>query len=266
MSNHPRVYLVGAGPGDPELLTVKAQRLLGEVDVVVYDRLVSDSILDMIPSGTARIFVGKASSHHHLPQDEINELLITLAKNGHSVVRLKGGDPFIFGRGSEEAAKLAENGVQFEVVPGITAASGISSALGIPMTHRGLATGVRFVTGHCRDDIDLDLDWQGLADPNTTLVCYMGLANLSQISEKLVDHGLSPDIPAAAIYRGTAPDQRQCVTTLEKLPSLVRELGFEAPVLIIIGQVVELAGLLNWQGLVYEDNVESTEEEQAFLA
>lgn len=262
MSDGSCVYLVGAGPGDPDLLTVKAQRLLGEADVVVYDRLVSPEILDLIPPGKARIFVGKASNNHHMPQEEINDLLVSLARSKHAVVRLKGGDPFIFGRGSEEALYLSRHDVPFEVVPGVTAASTISSMLGIPLTHRGLATGVRFVTGHCRAEANLDLDWKGMADPDTTIVFYMGLASLPQISEKLIAAGLPPETPAAASSKASGPDQRQCITTLERLPAVVAKLGFEAPVLTIIGQVVGMAEHLNWQGLVYEDAILDSEEEQ----
>jgi uroporphyrin-III C-methyltransferase len=173
------VYLVGAGPGDPELLTLKARRLLDEADVVVYDRLVSDDILALIPVGTAKISVGKQPRSHPVPQPEINALLARLASTGRTVVRLKGGDPFMFGRGSEEAAYLIEQGIAFSVVPGVTSASGCAAAVGLPLTHRGLATGVRFITGHCREDLELDLDWRGLADPNTTLVIYMGRTNVS---------------------------------------------------------------------------------------
>ena len=236
-----KVYLVGAGPGDPELLTVKAQRLIGAADVVVYDRLVSADVLAMIPSGTARIFVGKATGCHTIVQDEINALLVKLARAGRTVVRLKGGDPFIFGRGSEEAEYLVSHGIHFEVVPGITAASGCASAAGIPLTHRGVATGVRFVTGHCRDDRELDLDWDSLADPQTTLVVYMGLANLARISSRLIAAGLAPDTPAAAIARGTTDAQRSCRTTLAEVATAVSAAGLEPPTLILIGRVVGLA-------------------------
>jgi uroporphyrin-III C-methyltransferase/precorrin-2 dehydrogenase/sirohydrochlorin ferrochelatase/uroporphyrin-III C-methyltransferase len=241
----PWVYLVGAGPGDPELLTVKAARLLERADAVVYDRLVSDAVLDLVPRGTMRIYVGKATGAHHLSQDEINELLLRLARPGRVVVRLKGGDPFIFGRGSEEAAYLARHSVPFAVVPGITAAAGCAAAAGIPLTHRGLATGVRFLTGHCCAGRGLELDWQSLADPETTLVVYMGLANLPEISARLIAAGLPAATPAAAIASGTTPEQRVCSATLGDLPDRMRAEGLEAPVLIVIGRVVEAMAWLN---------------------
>ena len=237
-----RVYLIGAGPGDPELLTVKAMRLLGKADVVVYDRLVAPEILEFVPAGASRIYVGKAPGNHPLPQDEINELLVRLARSGRTVARLKGGDPFVFGRGSEEAGHLAANGIPFEVVPGITAASGCAAAAGLPLTHRGLATGVRFVTGHCRDGGSLD--WDRLADPDTTLVVYMGLARMQGIAESLIGAGLAPSTPAAAVSAGTTPRQKVCRTTLENLPAAVTENGLLAPVLVYIGRVVEVMDVL----------------------
>ncbi len=238
------VYLVGAGPGDPELLTVKAQRLLGEADVVIYDRLVSAAILDLVPPGATRIYAGKANGHHTLRQDEINVLLTALARAGRRVVRLKGGDPFIFGRGSEEAAHLAANGIPFEVVPGITAAAGCAAALGVPLTHRGIATGVRFVTGHGQQDNDLDLDWRSLADPDTTLVVYMGLANLAPIRRNLIDAGLSPETPALAVSRGTTPEQKTCLASLGTIVEAVAEAGLKSPVLIFIGRAAGLCSML----------------------
>ncbi len=247
------VYLVGAGPGDPDLLTVKALKALKEADVVVYDRLVSPEVLDLVGPGIARIFVGKTASNHHLPQEEINDLLVKLAQGNHTVVRLKGGDPFIFGRGSEEAEELARRGVRFEVVPGVTAASGINAALGIPLTHRGLSTGVRFVTGHARAGEELELNWKSLADEQTTIVFYMGLSSLPDISKNLIEQGLSADTPAAAVSRGTTEDQRQCVSTLAELPLMVKDLELPSPVLLIVGKVVSLAHVLNWQDVIYED-------------
>ncbi len=240
----PLVHLVGAGPGDPELLTLKALRLIQEAEAIVYDRLIAPEILDLIPAGTMRIYVGKASAQHSLPQDETNALLVKLARTGHRVVRLKGGDPFIFGRGSEEAEYLARHGIAFEVVPGVTAASGCTAGLGIPLTHRGLAKGVRFVTGHCREDRDLDLNWRSLADPDTTLVIYMGLANLPQICRELTAAGLDPDTPAAAIANGTTPHEILCIGSLGTLSDKVKQTALAAPVLIVIGRVVSLANVL----------------------
>ena len=248
-----QVYLVGAGPGDPELLTVKAVNILKKADAVVYDRLISTDILDLVPRGCARIFAGKAAGNHHIPQNEMNELLVALARSNRTVVRLKGGDPFVFGRGSEEAAHLALNNISFEVIPGITAAAGISAATGIPLTHRGLATGVQFVTGHRKKNDELDLDWSKLADPDTTLVCYMGLANLPEITAELIAAGLSPGTPAAAISKGTLAGQRQCVAPLSELSDKVTQLGFPSPVLCMIGRVVHLATELNWRGLDFEE-------------
>lgn len=257
------VFLVGAGPGDPDLLTVKAVNALKQADVVVYDRLVSSDILDLVEPGVARIFVGKAKSNHHMPQEEINELLVKLAQSNHTVVRLKGGDPFIFGRGSEEAEHLSQNAVPFEVVPGVTAASGISAALGVPLTHRGLSTGVRFVTGHARAGEELDLNWKSLADEQTTLVFYMGLSSLPEISRNLIEQGLSADTLAAAISKGTTEDQRQCVSTLAELPLMVNDLDLPSPVLLVVGKVVGLADVLNWQGVTYEEAYVEPELQQA---
>lgn len=248
-----QVYLVGAGPGDPDLLTVKAVNILKKADAVVYDRLISKDILDLVPRGCARIFAGKAAGNHAIPQNEMNELLVGLARANRVVVRLKGGDPFVFGRGSEEAAHLALNHIKFEVIPGITAAAGISAATGIPLTHRGLATGVQFVTGHRKKNAELDLNWAKLADPDTTLVCYMGLASLPEIAGELIAAGLSPGTPAAAISKGTLAGQRQCIAPLSELPEKVAALGFSSPVLCMIGRVVHLAAELNWRGLVFEE-------------
>ena len=241
------VSLVGAGPGDPDLIAVKALRRLREAEVVVYDRLVSEEILDLVPQGAARIYVGKAKGRHTLCQDEINVLLAKMARAGHRIVRLKGGDPFIFGRGSEEAEFLASRRIPFEIIPGVTAASGCAASLGIPLTHRGLASGVRFVTGHCRDGQDLDLNWDSLADPDTTLVVYMGLANLDEIARQLMAAGLPADTPAAAIANGTLSRERMCRATLSDLPVLARRQELEAPVLIVIGRVVALADMLGAQ-------------------
>lgn len=246
--NSGKVFLVGAGPGDPDLLTVKARRLIEEAEVVVYDRLVSEAILDLVPKGAARIFVGKESARHSLPQSETNVLLEKLAKARRRVVRLKGGDPFVFGRGGEEATHLARAGIAVEIVPGITAGSGCAAAAGIPLTHRGLATSVRFVTGHCRNDLPLDLNWESLADPDQTLVVYMGLAHIEEISERLIAAGLPRDTPVAAIARGTTHEQRIIEADLEMIAVKVREAPLSAPILFVIGKVVtlraELAALI----------------------
>lgn len=236
------VYLVGAGPGDPELLTMRAHRLLREAEVVVYDRLVSDAILALIPPGTARISVGKQPRSHPVPQHEINNLLVRLAESGRKVVRLKGGDPFLFGRGSEEAEHIVAHGLRYEVVPGVTSASGCASALGLPLTHRGLASSVRFITGHCREDKELDLDWRGLADPETTLVIYMGMANIAQIAVRLISHGLSEATPVAAVCNGTRADQACVISTLGEISAAVAAL--DGPTLFFIGRVVDLVPTL----------------------
>ena len=244
MTEASKVFLVGAGPGDPELLTMKAHRLLQNADVVVYDRLVSPEILALIPAGATRISVGKQPRNHPIPQPEINQLLVRLAKAGRNVVRLKGGDPFVFGRGSEEAMTLVGSGVGFEVVPGITSASACAAAAGMPLTHRGMATGVRYLTGHCREDGDLDFDWQGLTDPSTTLVIYMGMANIPQIAAKLIEHGADPKLPAAAVNNGSMPTQRHIVSTLDSIAEDAKAAAFTGPVLFIIGRVVTLRALL----------------------
>ncbi len=240
------VYLVGAGPGDPDLLTVKAYRLLQQADVVVYDRLVSDEIMALIPAGASRIYVGKAAGHHALQQGETNALLVKLARPGRVVVRLKGGDPFVFGRGSEEALYLLQHGIEFQVVPGITSASAGSAYAGIPLTHRGMARSVRFITGHCRADEPLQLDWRGLADPQTTLVVYMGLANIKQIQTELMAAGMSATTPAAFVEQATTANQRRVCCTLATLTQTRQKAEVEAPALIIIGQVVSLADQLDW--------------------
>lgn len=240
------ISLVGAGPGDPDLLTLKAYRLIQQADVVVYDRLVSEEIQQLIPHGVKKIYVGKASGKHHMNQDEINALLVTLAKKDRKVVRLKGGDPFIFGRGSEEAVYLVKNDIDFEYVPGITAASACSAYAGIPLTHRGVASSVRLITGHCRADKPLDLNWKSLADESTTLVFYMGLASLPQLREQLIAAGLPASTPAAAVENGTKIIQRRCLSTLDKLPADVIKMSICSPALIIVGNVVNFAEELDW--------------------
>ncbi|MCW8901154.1 MAG: uroporphyrinogen-III C-methyltransferase [Gammaproteobacteria bacterium] len=244
MNQSRKVYLVGTGPGDPELLTVKALRLIQSADVVIYDRLVSEAILEQIPSGVSQIYVGKKSGNHTLPQDEINQLLLNLAESERTVVRLKGGDPFIFGRGSEEAVLLARHGIKFEIVPGITAASACTTYAGIPLTHRGLAQGVQIVTGHSQLDKPLELDWKALADANKTVVIYMGFANRELISRKLIEAGLDKTTPAAAIQNGTTAQQTRVITTLAKLTE--DTVMLQAPVIFVIGKVVSLADQLDW--------------------
>lgn len=241
-----KVTLVGAGPGDPDLLTVKAARLIGSARLVVYDRLVSAEILALIPPEAEQVFAGKECGRHYLTQSETNDLLLRLARSGRDVVRLKGGDPFVFGRGSEEALFLARNGITFEVVPGISAAAGVSTYAGIPLTHRGLATGTRFVTGHLRDGKPLDLHWDKLGDPDTTLVIYMGLQSLKETSAELIAAGLSPDTPAAAIENGTTPRQRRVIATLETLYDRAHAAELHPPTLIVIGKVVSLSDELDW--------------------
>lgn len=239
------VYLVGAGPGDPDLLTLKAARLLTIADVVVYDNLVSPGVINLIHRSAEKIYVGKQTNRHTLPQGEINQLLVKLAHQGKKVVRLKGGDPFIFGRGGEELETLADQGIAFEVVPGITAASGISCYAGIPLTHRDHAQSCIFTTGHLKDG-SLDLDWTALARPNQTVVIYMGLGALNEIARQLILHGMPTSTPAAIIEKGTTAHQRVIAGTLESLPEQVRNVGLESPSLIIVGQVVALNQRLQW--------------------
>lgn len=246
MQHTSKVYLVGAGPGDPELLTVKALRLMQSADVLVYDRLISDAILQLVPSGVTKIFVGKANGHHSLPQPEINDLLVGLARSNRRIVRLKGGDPFVFGRGSEEALHLRRHGIAFEVVPGVTSAAACASYAGVPLTHRGLSRGVHLITGHFRDNEPLDFDARALADPDATLVIYMGLANLPGISRRLIAAGLSASTPAMAIQNGTTPAQQRVVSDLRRLPAKVQAAGLEPPVLLVIGRTVSLSVELDW--------------------
>ncbi|MBC7906709.1 MAG: uroporphyrinogen-III C-methyltransferase [Rhodospirillaceae bacterium] len=235
------VHLVGAGPGDPDLLTMKAARLISSAQVVVYDRLVSEAVLAMIPASARRIDVGKESGRHSVPQPEINSLLVSLARDGHDVVRLKGGDPFVFGRGGEEARELARHGIPHHIVPGISAAMGCAAAAGIPLTFRGLSDGVRLVTGHRQEDRDLDLDWQALADPNCTLVVYMGMGTSQQLADNLQAAGLPATTPVAIIERGTTPQQRTIFSSVGRLAEDVATHMPKPPALLIIGKVVGVA-------------------------
>lgn len=239
------VYLVGAGPGDPELLTIKAARIIGEADILVFDHLVSPSILALVRPDAERIYAGKERGNHALPQEELNDLLVRLAKTGKTIVRLKGGDPYTFGRGGEEVQTLRENGVRFEVIPGITAAAGVAAYAGIPLTHRDYAQACVFVTGHLKDGT-MNLDWPGLARERQTVVIYMGLHGLPYLCAKLMEHGLPTDWPAAIVQQGTTPQQRTVTGTLSTLPALADAAKLKAPTLIIIGQVVTLHGALHW--------------------
>lgn len=243
--NKGEVYLIGAGPGDPDLLTFRALRLLQQADVVVYDRLVSAGILEMARRDADKIYVGKQRSNHSLPQESINELLANLALSGKRVARLKGGDPFIFGRGGEEIETLMQQGIDFQVVPGITAAAGCASYAGIPLTHRDHAQSCTFVTGHLKDGSS-NLNWKQLAAPNQTVVIYMGLVGLRNICQALIENGCPPDHPIAIVQQGTTPNQRVLTGTLETMPRMVQKEDIKPPTLIIVGTVVSLHEKLNW--------------------
>lgn len=239
------VYLVGGGPGDPDLLTFKALRLMQQADVILYDRLVSDEVMELVRRDAELIYVGKERDNHSVPQDGINQLLVDLAKQGRRVCRLKGGDPFIFGRGGEEIETLAENNIPFQVVPGITAASGCSTYSGIPLTHRDYSQSCRFVTGHLKDG-SMNLPWSELAVEQQTIIFYMALKGAQYLSEQLIAHGLRGNIPVALVEKGTMPDHKVHITTLAELPNLVVNEIIHAPTLIIVGEVVKLRQKLNW--------------------
>ncbi len=239
------VWLIGAGPGDPDLLTFRALRLMQQADVVLYDRLVSDDILNLCRRDADRIYVGKRRADHAVPQGEINQRLVDLAKEGKSVVRLKGGDPFIFGRGGEEIELLAQSGVPFQIVPGITAASGCATYAGIPLTHRDYAQSCMFVTGHLKDG-SVDLNWPLLATPNQTVVIYMGLVGLPSICKNLIAHGVMETMPIALIEQGTTQRQRVFTGQLCDFSESIKDQSIKAPTLIIIGEVVSLQQNLAW--------------------
>ncbi|NOT64792.1 MAG: uroporphyrinogen-III C-methyltransferase [Methylotenera sp.] len=239
------VYLVGGGPGDPDLLTFRALRLMQQCDVCVYDKLVSPEVMELVRRDAELIYVGKSRDQHTLPQEEINELLARLALEGKRVLRLKGGDPFIFGRGGEEIETLMQRGVPFQVVPGITAANGVSSYAGIPLTHRDYAQACLFITGHLKEG-SIDLDWVAMSRPRQTVVIYMGLVGLEKICEQLIAHGVSPNMPAAVVQQGTTQHQRVVTATIKDLAAKVRDAQIKAPCLTIIGEVVQLREKLNW--------------------
>ncbi|WP_287885275.1 MULTISPECIES: uroporphyrinogen-III C-methyltransferase [Paracoccus] len=236
-----RVDLIGAGPGDPELLTLRALRLLQQADVVVHDRLVSDEVMACVPAHVRRIPVGKAAGFHPVPQEQINALLVELGLSGLTVARLKGGDPTIFGRGGEEFEAVTRAGIPCDYVPGITAAQGASASARFPLTHRGLATGLRHVTGHRARDAALDLDWASLADPQTTLAVYMGAANMAEIARELIRHGMPADLPVLAVSQASTPQEQRLHATLQDIAAALAGKPLPAPVLFIVGHVAAMA-------------------------
>ena len=244
--------MVGAGPGDPDLLTFKALRLMQQADIALYDRLVHPSIVDLIRRDATKIYVGKERDNHVVRQEEINQLLVKYAKEGKKVLRLKGGDPFIFGRGGEEIETLADEKIAFQVVPGITSASGCSTYSGIPLTHRDYAQSCIFVTGHLKEG-KLELNWEKLIQPNQTIVFYMGLVSIDIICTQLVANGLDSKTPCALIQQGTTNTQKEYISTLSDMPSLVRKRKPKAPTIFIIGGVVSLRDKLNWYSTSAED-------------
>ena len=234
------VHIVGAGPGDPDLLTVRALKLLQQADVVIHDRLVGPEILALIREDAERLYVGKAKSAHSVPQDGINALMALHARAGRRVVRLKGGDPFIFGRGGEEVDHLLEQGIRVDIVPGITAATGCAAYAGMPLTHRDHATAVTFISGHAKNG-EPDLDWAGLARGRQTIVVYMGLSTAERVAARLIQHGMSPAMPAAVVENGTLPTQKVAVGTVGRLPELIARHEISGPALIVIGDVAAKA-------------------------
>ena len=239
------VYIVGAGPGDPELLTLKALQLMQQADVVVYDYLVSDEILELVRRDADLVCVGKKAGHHSVKQEQTNQMLVEFAKQGKKVCRIKGGDPFIYGRGGEEVQVLAANGVKYQIVPGITAAAGCSAYAGIPLTHRDHAQAIQFVTGHCKKE-GQELDWASLAKPNQTLAIYMGVIKSPHIQQQLITHGRAATTPVAIIENGTRKSQRVITTQLEQLAETISEHQVQSPALLIIGEVASLHAELAW--------------------
>jgi uroporphyrin-III C-methyltransferase len=240
-----KVYLVGAGPGDPELLTRKGARILALADTVVFDHLVSEEVLDLAAPAAERVYVGKQPGHHELPQEEINRWLISRAHSGRCVVRLKGGDPFVFGRGGEEILGLAAAGIAYEIVPGITAACAAAAYSGVPLTHRGIARACTLVTGHLSDG-RCELDWVGLARPGQTIAIYMGVAAIATICERLIAHGLDRTTPAVAVRNASVASQQTIAGTLEDLPDRLARAQLQPPVIVIVGEVVRFRDRLDW--------------------
>lgn len=239
------VYIVGSGPGDLDLLTLRAARLIGEADAIVYDHLIAEGVLGLARPEAEKIYAGKESSNHSVPQADLNRMLVRLARSGKTVVRLKGGDPFVFGRGGEEIEALVDSGIPFEVVPGVTAAAGCAAYAGIPLTHRDHAQAVAFATGHLKDGT-INLDWQSLARPRQTVVFYMGVGGLAEICREMMAHGLPADHPAAIVQNGTTRRQRVLTADLATLPAKVAAAGIKSPALIIVGTVVRLQSTLAW--------------------